>query len=439
MPISRREFLARTGLVVAGSVLPVPKIVRASTADAISDWSAFRNLFDLSREYIHMATFFLASHPRPVRESIEKYRRQMDDNPVLFVERGMFEAEYEHLPSRVQNAAADYVGGKPEEIAITNSTTMGLALIYSGLSLKPGQEILTTNHDHFSHHESIRLATLKVGASMRKIALFDDYDSVTEEGIVSRIVKAVRPETRAVGITWVHSASGVKLPLRSIANAIKQANENRTDDNRVFLIVDGVHGFGVENETIADIGLDFFAAGTHKWIFGPRGTGIVWAPEKNWGLMQPTIPSFYSNDVYGAWMRNATPVPPVRASWVSPGGFHPYEHEWAVAEAFQLHQKLGKKRVADRIHELNRQCKEGLATMKHVKMYTPRTENLSAGLICFDVNGMKPEVVVQKLLEKKIVASTTPYGVSYARLAPSLINTPGEVETTLAAIRAMAG
>jgi isopenicillin-N epimerase len=36
------------------------------------------------------------------------------------------------------------------------------------------------------------------------------------------------------------------------------------------------------------------------------------------------------------------------------------------------------------------------------------------------------------------VASTTPYGISYARLAPSLMNTPKEVDATLRIIRAMA-
>ena len=65
-------------------------------------------------------------------------------------------------------------------------------------------------------------------------------------------------------------------------------------------------------------------------------------------------------------------------------------------------------------------------------LYT-RGSTLSAGLICFDVNGMQPKAVVKRLLQHKIVASTTPYGISYARLAPSLVNTPKEVDATLRA------
>ena len=82
--------------------------------------------------------------------------------------------------------------------------------------------------------------------------------------------------------------------------------------------------------------------------------------------------------------------------------------------------------------------KEGLARMPHVELHTPMDENLSAGMACFDVKGMKPAAVVERLLEKKIVGSTTPYLIAYARLACSIVNTPQEVDKTLAAVRALA-
>ncbi len=438
MALSRREFLTRTGVTFAATALAPSQVLPAeptAPTASLQDWSGVRDQFELSREYIHMATFYIASHPLPVRQAIEYYRNQMDQNPFLFVEHAMFGSE--NLPLKVQKAAAAYMGGKPHEIALTNSTTMSLALIYAGLPIKAGQEVLTTEHDHFSHHESIRLATERAGASMRKIALFDSYDTISEDQIVERIQTSIQPQTRAVGITWVHSSSGLKLPLRKIAAAVQEINKGRDSSDCVILVVDGVHGLGVEDETIPTTGVDFFAAGTHKWIFGPRGTGIIWASEANWAMMRPTIPTFYSNEVYEAWMDNQPPNPPARASWIMPGGFHPYEHEWAAAEAFQFHQQIGKARVADRIHTLNTQCKEGLAQMKNVKLYTPMDVSLSAGLVCFDVRGMKPAEVVQKLLQNKIIASETPYGNSFARLAPSIINNPEEVDITLREVRNM--
>jgi isopenicillin-N epimerase len=97
-----------------------------------------------------------------------------------------------------------------------------------------------------------------------------------------------------------------------------------------------------------------------------------------------------------------------------------------------------RREFTARIHELNAQMKEGLAGMSRVQLYTPRDENLSAGMVCFDVKGTQPEEVVERLLAQRMVASTTPYRLSYARVACSIVNTPQEVETVLRAIRELA-
>lgn len=75
--------------------------------------------------------------------------------------------------------------------------------------------------------------------------------------------------------------------------------------------------------------------------------------------------------------------------------------------------------------------------MSHVTLYTPRQDELSAGIVCFDVEGRSPEDVVSRLRAQDIVATTTPYAVSYPRLTPSIINTPEEIDLALRAIGEM--
>jgi isopenicillin-N epimerase len=436
MTINRRGFLVATGYSMTSGLLSTAhsslSLTQASgpTAD-LRDWPVVRDQFDLSRDYIHLSSFFLASHPRPVREAIEKHRRAIDNNPFLYLEQRFFET-----PNLVRASAAEYLGAKPEEVALTNSTTMGLAFVYQGLPIKAGQEILTTTHDHYVHHEAIRLAAERVGVSIRKISLFDDFNSISEEEIVERIRKAVTTKTRAVGVTWVHSSTGLKVPVRRIAEALARINAGRDEADRAFLIVDGVHGLGVEDETVAQMGCDFFVAGTHKWIFGPRGTGLIWAKAGAWKALRPIFPAADFGP-FTAWLRGEAPRG-MEAAWISAGGFHSFEYAWALPEAFAFHKRIGRSRVAERIHSLNDQCKEGLARMHHVKLYTPRGNSLSAGIICFDVEGMKPKEVVKRLLERRIIASTSPYAVSYVRLAPSLLNSSEEIEITLREIRALA-
>jgi isopenicillin-N epimerase len=94
-------------------------------------------------------------HPRAVRDEIERHRRAIDENPFVYLHENL-----PLMPGRVRASAAEYLGGTAAEVGLTNSTTMGLAFVYHGFPLRAGQEILTTTHDHFVHHESIRLGII---------------------------------------------------------------------------------------------------------------------------------------------------------------------------------------------------------------------------------------------------------------------------------------
>jgi selenocysteine lyase/cysteine desulfurase len=442
MPLTRRNFLVQSSVAAAvGAFSPEIAIGEESKTPARSDygdWESVRREFELSPDLIHLGLFYIASHPRPVREAIERYRRQLDANPFTTVETAAFESGDQNIAVKVCQTIANYIGGNAQDIAITQNTTTGLCLIYHGLPMHEGDEILVTNHDHFVHHEAVRLACLRNGATWRKIPLFDSYKSISSDEMVERIRKGIGPKTRAVGITWVHSASGLRLPVRRIADVIAEVNANRGEKDRVLLIVDGVHGLGVEDPKITELGCDAFSAGTHKWMFGPRGTGFAWAKPDVWATMRPLVPTFYTFDLFNAWAEEKDPVPPARAAWFSPGGFQAFEHMWALPAAFDFHTRIGPARITARIHELTHQMKEGLAQMPHVELYTPRDENLSAGMACFDVRGMKAQEVVKRLSEKKIIASTTPYRTPFARVACGIVNTPQEVDTTLRAARQLA-
>ena len=449
MTLNRRDFVATVGLsIVASAAYRTAAANEAAAVPAVggnSDWAAVRAQFNLAPDWMHFSQFYIVSHPKPVRDAIERYRDMLDTLPFTTVEHGMGfdaflgeEAQQDPYPVRVQQAAAAYIGGRPEEVALTDSTTQGLALIYQGLTLKPGDEVLCTTHDHYVHHEAIRLAVEKSSATWRRVSLYDDSAIASVDEMVERLKRAIGPKTRVIGITWVHSSSGVKIPVRALAQAVAEVNAGRDENDRIVVVLDAVHGFGNQEEQLADLGVDFAAAGTHKWIFAPRGTGILWVPQENWGMIRPTIPTFYDLEPYAAWENERSPNAPKSVSWVSPGGFKAFEHQWAMTEAFEFHQRIGRKRIADRIAALNTQCKEGLSKIPKVKLLTPRDPALSAGLIAFEIEGQSAGETVHKLHERKVVASKSPYKITKARLAPSLVNDEREVEAALRAVRDIA-
>jgi isopenicillin-N epimerase len=138
----------------SSSVQPIP--------DLRGNWQVVRDLFELRRDRIYMASFLLAFYPRPVRDAIETHRRGLDEDPV-----GYFNEHGGRLWGEVFAGAAEYLAANQAESAMTDSTTMGLGLLFGGIRLREGQEILTTVHDHYAMASSLRLRAERTGAAVR--------------------------------------------------------------------------------------------------------------------------------------------------------------------------------------------------------------------------------------------------------------------------------
>jgi len=187
---------------------------------------------------------------------------------------------------------------------------------------------------------------------------------------------------------------------------------------------------------VAHLGCDFFATGTHKWLFGPRGTGFLWGRSDAWPELRPTVPSFDPDErqTWDAWMERKA-LPTTLASFISPGGFVAFEHLLAIPAAVALHQEIGRDRIAARIRELNTVFRENAVKITGLTLHTPRDPELSAGISCFEVSGVKAEEIVNRLAGNRIRTSSSPYKVSYARVAAGIMNFPEEIETVLREIR----
>lgn len=434
--MDRRQFFATAaagGAVVAvGPASAAGQNPQAEVATTFPDrstpWSAIKQQFDTAPGIVQMSSFYLASHPRPVRDAIERHRRELDREA-----HGYIEENVERLERAVREEASRYMGVSGDDLAFTDSTTMGLGLVYSGFSLKPGQEILSDTRDHIVTTLAATYGAGQSGGSLRQEPLYADPARVTADEVAENVRRNLRDNTRLLAVTWVHSGTGVKMPIARIAEVVRAHNRGKAPDQRTLLAVDGVHGFGIEDVAIPDLGADYFVTGTHKWLTGPRGTGLVWATPEAWALVQPTIPSFDP-----MWRSGPIETMPA-AAWHTPGGFHSFEHRWALAEAFQFHSGIGRDRVAGRIHHLNSLAKAGMAGMPKVRVHTPASPELSAGIIAFEVEGYTPQQVVQRLHDEQIIASVTPdfYQPNLARVAPSLLTTEADVERTLRAIAAL--
>jgi selenocysteine lyase/cysteine desulfurase len=434
--LTRKELLAGGAAAAAGAALagcgaheegrPTPSPAAAPPED-VSTWAGVRRELPLDPRLRHFAAFLLSPHPRRVREAIELHRRGLDADPEGYLRGAGARVD-------VAGAAGRYLGARGRDIAITTSTTMGLATLYRALALRPGDEVLSTVHDFFSTDEALRLS----GARVRRVALYDKREPAraSADEIATRLGAAIGPRTRAVALTWVHSSTGVKLPMDAIATAVREAGERQ--GRRTLLCVDAVHAFGAEDVTLPGPGIDFLAAGCHKWLMGPRGTGVLWGAPHAWDAApRPLIPSFADGSI-GAWLAGQAPATDPPGPAMTPGGFQAYEHRWALPAACAFHERIGKARVTARIRALAGRLKAGLADVRRVRLVTPRDADLSAGIVCADIAGVDPGRVVQALAADRISASLTPYAERHVRFGCGLAVDEDDVDAAVAAVARIA-
>ncbi|WP_338490828.1 aminotransferase class V-fold PLP-dependent enzyme [Pseudomonas trivialis] len=409
----RRTFLKQAGLLAASLPLGASLMPPALAATANDPWTGLKQLFDQDPSYLHFSNFLVTSHPRPVRDAIERYRLQIDRNPGLAMDWELQETWKRE--GQVREWAGRYLKATPAQIALTGSTSEGLAMIYGGIKVRPDQEILTTVHEHYATQSVLDFRTLKEGTQVRRIELFERASQVSVDEVLGNIQRAIRPNTRVLGMTWVQSGSGVKLPIGEIGTLVNEHNRNRDDQDRILYVVDGVHGFGVENLDFPDMHCDFFIAGTHKWMFGPRGTGVVCARDSENKYVTPMVATFSEDTNF--------------ATRMTPGGYHAFEHRWAVDEAFKLHLQLGKAQVQARIHQLNTELKTRLLAHPQIELVTPRSPALSAGFTFFRVKGQDSDAVAAYLMKNRVVVDAVERDAGpVVRTSPGLLNSTDEIQ-----------
>ncbi|CAM4328800.1 aminotransferase class V-fold PLP-dependent enzyme [Nocardiopsis rhodophaea] len=432
--VSRRALLGG-GLAGAALTAAAPTAAAAASgpaAPATEDWSSIRDQFALTRDYAQFTAFILGTPADTVRGRIGEYQRQMDRDPHRY---GMGANDMANSEVTRQ-VVADHIGADPGEIALTDSATMGLGLVYRGLRLRRGQEVLTTEHDFYATHEALRLHAEVTGCRVRKVRLYEDPARATKDEILGRLRRSIRPWTRVLAITSVHSSTGVRLPTADIGRLAAEINAARHRRRRLLVCVDATHDFAATTHSVEGLGCDFFITSGHKWLFGPRGTGFVWGRREAWEALQAVIPSF-SEEAIVAWIEGRVPVGPPGVLH-TPGGYHTFEARWALPEAIRFHRGIGTDRITARIQQLATRLKEAVAELDHVTLRTPMSADMSAGIVCLSVDGMTPRAAAERLIdEHRVYAGAAPYRESYLRLGPSLATLEDDVDHAVRAIAAL--
>lgn len=172
---------------------------------------------------------------------------------------------FEHMlerRDRVRTRFAETISVPAENVALTSSTTEGCNIVLSGLGLGPGDEILTSDTEHFGLLGALHAS----GASIR-IAPED------------AVVDAVSERTKLIAISHVSWVSGNSLDPTRVK-----------EETGLPVLVDGAQAVGAIPVDASVF--DFYTVSGQKWLCGPDSTGALYVHDPE--ALRIAWPSYFS-------------------------------------------------------------------------------------------------------------------------------------------------
>jgi len=336
---------------------------RSGEEDDESFWRLVRQQFPLSHERTYLNNGGLGPSPRVV---IDTYH-----DACLRLERI---SETGHGERRsVHEKAAAFLGCDVDEIAFTRSTTEGMNIIARGLPLQKGDEVLMSTHEHVGGAIPWLGVAKDVGI---KVRLFEPGNS---RGESLRIIEStLTKKTKVLSLSHIPCTTGLVFPVEEIARICHERG--------IIVVYDGAHPPGMIPVNLHDIGCDFYATSGHKWLLGPKGTGLLYIRKEMFDVWRPTYVGAYSSSEYDL---DSLMLEYKREANVTEYGTRNTPLVLALGAAMDFLNAIGMERVAARGAYLASHLKTELSKMSDIEVLTPFEQESSASITTFRPKNMK--------------------------------------------------
>jgi selenocysteine lyase/cysteine desulfurase len=210
---------------------------------------------------VHLQTGGVGAMPRPVFDATVTAMAAVETDPV-----GETYGTGIGRLDRVRRKAATLLGCELNDIVLTNSATAGMFLLAQGLLFQPGDRILTTNHEHPAGRIGWDWVARRYGVEVDTVAI--SPGETDPDAIVEIFANAIQPRTRVMSFSHILFTTGVRLPAAELC-ALARGRD-------CLAIVDGAQSAGAMPVNVKAMGCHAYAASGHKWLMGPKGTGLLY-------------------------------------------------------------------------------------------------------------------------------------------------------------------
>jgi len=389
--------------------------LRAAPGSSDSDayWSLVKRQFPLADDLVYLNAANVCPASRPVLDRHAEFMRDFQSNPSF-----QNRAKYEAMRERLRDKLAGMLRVSSDEIAITRNTSEGTNVVVKGVDLKPGDEVLITDHNHPSNSDSWKVRAQREGFTVTSLPVHVPASS--REELISQIEKAVTPRTRVIAVTHVTSTTGIMYPAREIAEIARRRG--------IWMHLDGAQSFSALDVNLKEIGCDSYSASAHKWLMGPLEAGVLF-------VRSDRIPSVWPSIVTAGWTDHLK-----GARKLEVYGQRDDPRIVALESAVDFALLIGMGAIESRMRLLATSLKEQLSQIPGVRLKTNLEPELSGGVVKADISRVPTKQAYDALWNQhRISIAMTPSGDSQGlRFSPHIYNSRDEIQRAAEAVKALA-
>jgi selenocysteine lyase/cysteine desulfurase len=422
--MERRSFLKKSfsGLAAGGLLTGTFRETMLARADGVLGlrnqpgesedyWELVKAQFAFAPGLYYFNNASLGPSPEIVADATEGFRRTLDGFPSRYMWGG-----WSTDKEQVREKAAATVGATAEEIALIHNTTEGMNVVAASMDLEPGDEVILADHEHASGTIPWKYWQERKGIKLVRPTL--PLLPASPGEIVDLYREAITSRTRVISMCHMINTNGMILPVREVAELARPRG--------ILVAVDGAQAAGMFPFDLHEMGCDYYAASSHKWLFSPKGVGIFYVRQEAQRHIRPLIVAagYEDESVRRFENYNTRNLPELLGLGV----------------AVDFNNLLGPDRKGNRIYDLKHYFMEKIAHNPAFAIKTPASDSLSAGIITVEVVGHRVTQVERTLAEGYgiNVRPMSSFGLNGLRISLSVFNTKEDVDYLVGALEEIA-
>lgn len=222
--------------------------------------------------------------PAEVLDEQQRWQRELERNPVEFLGR-----RSAALLRDARAALGDFVGARADDLVFVPNATTAVNSVARSLDLRPGDEVLATDHEYGACDATWQRVCAERGAVYRRVVLPLPF---RHDEFVARVLAEAGPRTRLVFASHVSSTTALVFPVAGLCGAARERG--------ILTLVDGAHAPGQLPLDLQALGADFYTGNAHKWLCAPKGSAFLHARPEQHERLHATVTSWgYAGAVTG--------------------------------------------------------------------------------------------------------------------------------------------